>query len=285
MSDAPIINVREIDTRLNNGRLIAERLLSQVQLGKVDPKLLSQRLTTIIETFALIIQDRQSSTENEKLATLYRLTRMISSSLELEDVLQKVMDAVLRLTSAERGFIMLVEKGELKVRFVRNFELENMADTNTISQTIIKRVMENGQPILTTNAQEDPRFAQQASVVVNSLSSIIACPLSVQGKIIGVIYVDNRAVTGLFTDEHLQLVTMFGEQAAVAIDNSLQVQERERRLKEQIEGLKIEIDETKRTRAVEEIVQTDYFLNLQAKAQEARRKNQKPGTDQTQEPK
>ena len=271
MSEQPVRNSREIDTRLHNGHQIIERLLSQIQLGKIDPKLLTQRLTTIQETLDKVIEDRKFTLEDERFARLYKVSRLIGSSLDLQTVLEQVMDAIVQLTRAERGFLMLIENGNLEIRVARNFDQMTLAgDAVAISRTVTSRVVETGQPLVTTNAQEDPRFAGQASIVANSLSSIMASPLVAHNQVIGVIYVDNRAMTGLFSDDDLVLLAMFGEQAAIAIDNAVKVREREDRLKAEIEGLKIEIDEVKKTRQVNEIVDSEYFQRLRERAQRQR---------------
>jgi len=81
-------------------------------------------------------------------------------------------------------------------------------------------VAQEGDPILTTNAQSDPRFSAQASVVSYSLRSILCVPLRVKGKITGVIYADNRIKTGLFSEGDRRLLTAIADQAAVAIENA-----------------------------------------------------------------
>ena len=75
-------------------------------------------------------------------------------------------------------------------------------------------------PILTTNAQEDPRFEGQESIVALNLRSILCVPLILKEEIIGVIYADNRIRSGLFTRRHLGILTGFANQAAVAIENA-----------------------------------------------------------------
>ena len=76
------------------------------------------------------------------------------------------------------------------------------------------------EPILTTNAQEDPRFESQLSVAAYQLRSILCAPLKIKQDLIGVIYVDNRARSGMFRDSDLELISAFANQAAVAIDNA-----------------------------------------------------------------
>ena len=74
--------------------------------------------------------------------------------------------------------------------------------------------------MLTTNAQEDPRFENQVSIAAYQLRSIICAPLKIKNQLIGVIYVDNRARSAIFRESDLELLSAFANQAAVAIDNA-----------------------------------------------------------------
>lgn len=161
-------------------------------------------------------------TERDNLQALADIGQIVNSSLELNEVLRIVMDTIVRLTGAERGFLMLAdEKGDLTIRIARNWEQETINPSEfEISRTIIKRVTSEGKPILTTNAQEDPRFGGQESIIAYNLRSILCVPLTVKGDITGVIYADNRIRTGLFTDMERDLLSAFANQAAVAIENA-----------------------------------------------------------------
>ncbi len=161
--------------------------------------------------------------EWRNLRALAQIGQVVNSSLDLDLVLQIVMDTIIRLTGAERGFLMLGQAGAdgLEVRVARNWERESLGNSELeISQTIVQRVATNGQPVLTTNAQDDPRFEDQKSVVAYNLRSILCVPLQVKHELIGVIYADNRVKSGLFTKRHLELLTGFANQAAVAIENA-----------------------------------------------------------------
>lgn len=162
--------------------------------------------------------------ENEwrSLGALAQIGQVVNSSLELDEVLQIVMDTIIRLTGAERGFLMLRGAGgEMETRVARNWEHESLdAAEFAISRTVMDRVVNEGQPVLTTNAQEDNRFSGQRSVVAYNLRSILCVPLKLKNELIGVIYADNRIRSGLFTNRHLDLLAAFGNQAAVAIDNA-----------------------------------------------------------------
>ncbi|MCZ2128482.1 MAG: GAF domain-containing protein [Anaerolineales bacterium] len=147
---------------------------------------------------------------------------VINSTLELDDVLRIVMDNIVRLTKAERGFLMLKdESGQMQTRVARNWEMEsiNSAEKN-VSRTIIQRVIESGEAVLTTNAQEDQRFVGQESIVAFNLRSILCVPLTVKSAVIGVIYADNRIRAGIFTNAERDLLEGFANQASIAIENA-----------------------------------------------------------------
>src|SRR5512139_3956098 len=147
---------------------------------------------------------------------------MINSSLGRQRVLEEVMDSLIALMHAERGFLMLCQSnGELKPEIARGIAHINLVEKEfEFSRTIVRRVTESCEPVLTTNAQMDPRFENQLSIAAYQLRSIICAPLKIKDRLIGVIYVDNRARSGIFRESDLELVSAFANQAAVAIDNA-----------------------------------------------------------------
>jgi adenylate cyclase len=160
--------------------------------------------------------------ERKNLFALADVSQVINSTLKLDEVLRIVMDTIVRLTGAERGFLMLTnEKGEMSTQVARNWEQESLSNSETaISSTVIKRVIESGAPVMTTNAKEDPRFNSTESIIAYNLRSILCVPLMVKSYLIGVIYTDNRLRSGIFTDSERDLITAFANQAAVAIENA-----------------------------------------------------------------
>ena len=167
-------------------------------------------------------QVKRHDEELKSMRALANIGQVVNSSLELSQVLQIVMDTLVRLTGAERGFLMLRDdQGEMTTRIARNWEQESInASEFAISRTVIDRVMSESQAVMTTNAQEDPRFGGQESIIAYSLRSILCVPLKVKDEITGVIYTDNRIRTGLFSDAERDLLVAFANQAAVAIENA-----------------------------------------------------------------
>lgn len=160
--------------------------------------------------------------QRERLTALTGVGSAINSSLDLDDVLDKVMDELIVLMKAEKGFLMLKdEKGDFHVEIARNAKRDDLTEDDfLISKSIVRQVLKDGEAVLTTNAKEDSRFKQQASVAAFQLLSILCAPLKVKGELIGVIYVDNRAHAGIFSGNDLDLISAFADQAAVAIYNA-----------------------------------------------------------------
>ena len=172
-----------------------------------------------------LLQSRVSeylNTSQRQLQALVGVGHVINSSRGLDAVLDEVMDVVIALMRAERGLIFLYnEQGKLRVRAARGMDQVNLEGNDFfVSKTIVRRVSQTGDPILTTNAQEDPRFGGQKSVVEQNLRSILCVPLKLKDEIIGVIFVDSRVYSGLFEENDLEILSAFANQAAVAIDNA-----------------------------------------------------------------
>ena len=205
--------------------LQAVRLRAALQ--KLKPRDLppdtTQDLTNLAATLARVGQKLEAfEAEHSHMQALVQIGSVVNSSLELDEVLRIVMDNIVRLTRAERGFLVLRnERGELVTQVARNWEQESIKSAEAAtSRTVVQRVVETGEPVITMNAQEDQRFSGQASIVALNLRSILCVPLKVKNDLIGVVYTDNRIRSGIFTERERDLLVAFGHQAAVAIENA-----------------------------------------------------------------
>ncbi len=201
------------------GKIRAELENSKLKL----PKNTVEDLFHLETTLAHISEKIEAfQREHNNLLALADVGQVVNSSLELDEVLTIVMDNIVRLTKAERGFLMLRdEKGEMVTRMGRNWEMESINSSElTVSRSVVGRVISTGEPIITTNAQEDQRFVGQESIVAFNLRSILCVPLKVKNDLIGVIYADNRIRAGIFAESERNLLVAFANQAAVAIENA-----------------------------------------------------------------
>jgi transcriptional regulator with GAF, ATPase, and Fis domain len=217
----------------------------------------------------------------EQLEQLINTFTLITSSLELDSVLEEVMDTVIRLTGAERAYLMLSDKDthELNLTVARNWDRENIADSEAVfSRSIVNQALTENQAVLTTNAQADDRFQNVKSVVNNQLRSILCIPLMFQGRVIGALYADNRITQDVFRREQIPLLTAFGTQSAIAIENARQFGEVKEDLDKamtEIKALQIELDRGRVDKQVSQITESDYFQRLSSAARTMRQRTGK----------
>ena len=204
-----------------------------------------QDMTHVSQSLLKLEQNisEEMTSKQHQLKALMGIGSVINSALGKKRVLEEVMDSLINLMRAERGFLILRDPidGTLKPETARGIDHVNLDEAAfKVSGTIVRKVAETGVPILTTNAQQDPRFVGQESVIAFNLRSILCAPLKLKDALIGVLYVDNRVRTGIFQESDLNLITAFADQAAVAINNA-DLFEKLKRTNFQLEAANIEL--------------------------------------------
>ncbi|HEX7508386.1 MAG TPA: GAF domain-containing protein, partial [Polyangia bacterium] len=173
-----------------------------------------------------------------RLRRLLRINKRLNSDLRLSRVLETIIDTVIELTDAERGFLLLKDSdGELVVKVARNIDQTSLEGPGTsLSRSIAKQAADSGEPVITVDAAGDSRFSELLSVSDLHLRSVLAVPLAVKGQVVGTIYVDHRLRKGVFGDDELAMVLDFADQGAIAIENARVVAELRRR-EQQVQSL------------------------------------------------
>lgn len=222
--ETQLIHTPPVDGQLSRLSQLAEKICqSLTDTGETSLEEIGEEIDALARSLKRLSREVGIlKEEREDLLALAGISQVINSSLEVDDVLRIVMDTIVRLTGAERGFLVLIDQpGNPIIRIARNWEQETIAPQEAaLSMTVVRRVLEEGIPVLTTNAREDPRFDNQESVIALNLRSILCVPLMCKDQIIGAIYADNRVRAGLFTESEKQILTAFANQAAVAIENA-----------------------------------------------------------------
>jgi serine/threonine-protein kinase PknK len=179
--------------------------------------------------------DLQRAKEKEdRLLRLQRVAKALNSELHLDRLLEIIVDHVIELAGAERGFLVLGRGGEEpKARVARNFEREEVQSPDEeFSRGIVEQVFTTGQPVLAANAVEDRRFQEFLSINAIRARSVLCIPLVMRGTVLGAVYVDNRLQKGAFTSVELQTLSSLADFAAIAIENARLYEENERRARE-----------------------------------------------------
>lgn len=159
---------------------------------------------------------------------IYAFSRELLRNHSMPELLEKLLDQVIEVTAAERGFIILMEGNIPKVAIGRNIQRESLGDAVALySDSIVERVVREMKPIIVSDALRDEQFKTSVSVVNLQLSSVMCAPLTERGKLLGVLYVGNSHISSLFDQSTLEILTVFSAQASLLIRNALLVNELE----------------------------------------------------------
>lgn len=181
----------------------------------------------------------------EHLESLLRSYRRLSREDELPRVLEQVVEAMMELTDAERGTAVVKKADGESIEVSR--EIEGERGAKAYSASIMRRVMETGEPVLSVDAASDARFEAAGSVAHLNLRSVLAVPLSFRGRVMGAVYVDHRLRRGAFTTDDLAEVEEFASLAALSVAHSVSLahlEDKARQLDETRASLERRLDDS-----------------------------------------
>ncbi|MBN1550292.1 sigma-54-dependent Fis family transcriptional regulator, partial [bacterium] len=170
-----------------------------------------------------------------------QITSLINSITDPIELLENILDVAIRFVNADRGLIALIDKDNetLRIEAIRNLDEKTSKDVAQISQTVLYKTSASDMAIMSGDAPSDSRFSTIKSVREYNILSLICMPLRIKGKSMGVIYVDSRRTSNLFSERDKQFLQAFSNLAAVAIERSYKYKEQEEEkelLKEEIQG-------------------------------------------------
>lgn len=176
---------------------------------------------------------------NQSLEVMYHASIAVGRTEDLDEVLRRVLQLVFDWTEADRGCVMLRAGGSREMqpaaRCDRTIDGATSIDGNhdaepiAISRTILDYVLTSKQGVRTSDAQDDKRFDDAASILQGCVREAICVPLQGRYGIVGALYIDTdsspgqiiqRGTTAKFNDDHLRLMTAIGHQAAIAIEDT-----------------------------------------------------------------
>lgn len=214
------------------------------------------------------------------LASVLKASQAIGGELLLDRLLTKLMQILLQNAGAQKGAVIFDKAGELEVAVdasldearidgtfiatVRSIALSAYQDA---SEEIIRYVARTRETIILSNAARESVFSASPYVVRTKAKSILCAPISSQGRLLGIIYLENDLTAGAFTRERLELLQLLSSQIAVSIENALlyreieqRVSERTAELRERNAELQAALEEIRRTQA--QLVQSEKMASL-----------------------
>jgi transcriptional regulator with GAF, ATPase, and Fis domain len=216
---------RALDLFVNGKARRKERLAhgDRVRVGKIELE------------FRILDEDRSpdaardnSAERTEHLAyrKLQEFSERLSDRSDLPSLLDALLDAVIELTHADKGFLLLMEEGVPRVRVARNVLRESIEnDLAALSDSIVAKVVRERRPLIVSDALSDAEFSASQSVVNLRLSSVMCVPLLDKGSLLGLLYVGNDRVKNLFDQRTLEVLAVFASQASLLVANAILVSE------------------------------------------------------------
>jgi len=166
--------------------------------------------------------------------TMLRAAHTLSSEIVLPRLLENMMRLVIENAGAEKGFLLLprgeqwsivaegaVEQAEVRVmQSVPPIPVSGWRDMPLISEAIVNYVMHTQGSLVVHDARREAKFAHDAYIVAQQPKSVLCMPLLHQGRLTGLLYLENNLTTGAFTAERLEMLQLLSSQAAVSIENA-----------------------------------------------------------------
>jgi adenylate cyclase len=160
------------------------------------------------------------ATANSRLRTVYEVTRVLTSTMDEGQLLNRLLEILLGILQAERGVVILCEESGQNVMPVAIMQRTAGTANVSISKTVLNYVLRNRKAVLSSNASVDPRFDMSDSILIDNVKSVMCAPLITKDRLIGAIYVDTQQVLRTFDEDDLSLLTNICAQAAGAVENA-----------------------------------------------------------------
>ncbi len=173
------------------------------------------------------------------LKALLKLSTAINSVRRLETLERQLMECIFDVVPAARGAILLTGDNPDEFNSVFSWDRETGAVAPfPVSGTVVRKVLEEKVGVLSTDVMEDAALGTSKSLLAAETRSLLAVPLTVFERMLGLIYLDTGSPTAKLDQDHLELMTAVAAISAVALENARHVE----RLEDENQRLKAEIN-------------------------------------------
>ncbi|MCK6528325.1 sigma 54-interacting transcriptional regulator [Myxococcota bacterium] len=157
---------------------------------------------------------------------LHRFSEKLLQRHSLPILWKTLLDAVIEVTGAGKGFLVILRDGQLEIPAARNVDRVDLEkDPSQLSDSVIARVLKERRPIIIGDAQKDTLLGTARSVVDLKLSSVMCVPLIARDTLMGILYVGSDRASHLFQPEDLDALVVFAAQAGLILHNALLMDE------------------------------------------------------------
>jgi len=168
--------------------------------------------------------DYSSALDMESVA---KTSRVISSEVDIEKLLKKLMKIMIESAGAQKGFIILKNNESLEIQAYSDSKTVNVLqskpiyETDEIAQSVVRYVIHTSEDVIVDDISSNTKFANDRWLKKNHSGSLLCTPLKYKDKTIGALYLENTLATKVFSGERLKILKYLLPQAAISIDNAI----------------------------------------------------------------
>ncbi|MBS1145662.1 MAG: putative ATPase [Proteobacteria bacterium] len=179
-------------------------------------------------------------------------SQAISSEIVIDNLVATVLKIVIEHAGAQKAFLILKNGGELNIEAqglagqdiaitVQTVAIDNR-DELPLARSMVQYVARTGKSLVVHDARQDLQFARDPYILRAQPLSVLCQPIIQQGKLIGMLYLENNLTVGAFTEERLELLRLLTSQAAISIENANLYRHLEHKVEERTQKLQASLD-------------------------------------------
>ncbi|MDH5650170.1 MAG: GAF domain-containing protein, partial [Gammaproteobacteria bacterium] len=195
-----------------------------------------------------------ATTSSLDFGTVMKASMAISGEIKLENLLGKLMKNVIENAGAERGLLILDNDGEYVIEAegeaskdsIKVMQSRLVEESEDLSKAVLNYVARTRENIVLNNAAKEGQFVNDTYIKEKQPKSLLCSPVIHQGKLIGMVYLENNLATGAFTPDRLRVLNLLSSQAAISLENANLYANLEEKVEERTQELresKKEIDD------------------------------------------
>lgn len=195
-------------------------------------------LLDALTAYAALAIDNLSVQARDAVSVVGELARLMEVIQDPQQLLERALDLIVRVTRAQSGIVAM--HGDAGLAVVAK---KGSIEEPIMSRTITDKALQEPRAILISDAQSDPRFSGVATITSRALRSVLAAGIVKDNEKLGVLYLENRSMASLFTEEDRTLVEAFAQKLAPALLHSLNYERAVKKIERLKETLSVNLAE------------------------------------------
>lgn len=178
--------------------------------------------------------------ENLDTASIIKTSQAISREMDLGKLLENLIKIIIENAGAEKGFLIIENQDDQKLyiqakgsagKEIQVLQSQPLNENKELCVAIVHYVHKTQKNLIINDARNDENFANDPYILKNKSRSILCSPIKRKEKVSGIVYIENNLSTNAFTPERLRVLQLFSSQAAISLENSILLSQREKSIR------------------------------------------------------